>query len=122
LLDTHVLLWWFEQPDNLARTAYAAVELGENETYVSPVSLYEISFKAATGKLQLDVDLAAEAEQVGFAPLPLTWEHARVAGSLPLHHRDPFDRMLVAQARAERLTLVTRDERLGRYGVPLLVA
>ncbi len=89
---------------------------------MSPVSIYESTFKVAIRKLDVDVDVAAEAERVGFAPLPLTWEHARVAGELPLHHRDPFVRMLVAQARVEGLTLVTRDERLGRYGVSILAA
>ena len=115
-------MWWIEQPEELRRPVYTAIEDGANVVYVSSVSVYESAFKAAIGKIELSADLAAEAERVGFEPLPLTWEHAQTAGALPLHHRDPFDRMLVAQALVERLTLVTRDERLARYGVAILAA
>jgi PIN domain nuclease of toxin-antitoxin system len=84
--------------------------------------VYEWTFKAAIGKLGTPPDIAAELSRAGFTPLPLTARHARVAGSLPLHHRDPFDRMLVAQAQVEGLTIVTNDRKIADYQVALLQA
>lgn len=115
-----MLLWWVERPERLSDEAHAAIEDAANAVLVSSVSLYESGYKAAIGKLDVRADLGAEAERIGFQPLPLTFAHAARGGALPLHHGDPFDRMLVAQALVERLTLVTRDERLGRYGVPVV--
>jgi PIN domain nuclease of toxin-antitoxin system len=119
LLDTHVALW--------AITADAA--LGEEfldrlrhdpDICLSPVSLWEITIKQALGKLAGPADLAEQVRDMGFRELPVTHAHAIAAGRLPPHHRDPFDRMLVAQAGAEGLTLVSRDESIALYDADIL--
>jgi PIN domain nuclease of toxin-antitoxin system len=112
-----VLLW--AQDDRLGAEAVAAIEQA-TDVYVSAATIWEIEVKRATGKLRAPDDPIALVDNAGFDRLPMTFEHAVAAGRLPLHHRDPFDRMLLAQARLENLTLVTGDESLGRYGVPLL--
>jgi PIN domain nuclease of toxin-antitoxin system len=89
---------------------------------VSAVSPWEIEIKRATGKLKAPHDLPKRLRELGFAPLSITVEHGVAAGMLPLHHRDPFDRMLIAQAQLEGLTIVTRDPRFDPYGVALLPA
>jgi PIN domain nuclease of toxin-antitoxin system len=121
LLDTHVLLWWLEDSPSLASEARAAIA-DEPTIFVSAATIWEISIKASTGKLRVTPALLDYVEQEGFQPLPISLEHAFAAGSLPPHHNDPFDRMLVAQAAAEALTIVTRNPRIGAYGVPTLRA
>lgn len=124
LLDTHVLLWSALEPERLTSTARAALEDGENEVFVSAVSAWEIAIKQSLGKLEL----ARPAEQwlpkvlrtSGFEPLDVTLASALRVRALPWHHRDPFDRLLIAQALEENLTLVTSDGMLDGYGVSLL--
>ncbi|MGE5828148.1 MAG: type II toxin-antitoxin system VapC family toxin [Micromonosporaceae bacterium] len=120
LLDTHVVLW------GLA----AAPELGDEmldrlrhdpDVFLSPVTLWEITIKQSAGRLGGPPDLAERVRDMGFRHLPITLDHAITAGRLPGHHRDPFDRMLVAQATVEGLTLVTRDADIRRYNVDVLV-
>jgi PIN domain nuclease of toxin-antitoxin system len=89
---------------------------------VSAASVWEISIKTALGRLRVPDDLLGAARAARFAPLPVTWEHGLAAGLLPPHHRDPFDRMLVAQAQLEGLAIVTRDPRIGRNAVETLPA
>ena len=89
---------------------------------MSAASVWEIAIKRKAGKLEVPSDLLGALTATRFTTLAITAEHAVAAGSLPLHHRDPFDRMLVAQAKHERLTLVTRDPRLGRYDIDILAA
>ncbi len=120
LLDTHVLLWWLENHKALTPKARAAIQDGRNQVFVSAVSAWEISIKRALGKLIAPDDLDAALDANRFLPLPITFPHARLAGELPRHHEDPFDRMLVAQAQAETLTIVTHDAHLTAYGVPIL--
>ncbi len=122
LLDTHALIWWATEDGKLSREAHAAIADPRNWVAVSAVSIWEISIKAATGRLPLAQDLADDVARYGLQPLPITQEHAWAAGSLPLHHRDLFDRMLVAQARAEGLSIVTRDREIAHYDVDLLAA
>ena len=119
LLDTHVVLWALAEPAKLTRPAQKEAE---NEAFVSVVSGWEIAIKRALGKLRAPEDLEAAIRMQGFAPLLMTFHHAVQAGSLPTHHRDPFDRMLIAQAQAEGLVLVTRDPDIPRYGVRTLAA
>lgn len=120
LLDTHAVLWWVGG-ESLSAEAEAAVADPENLVCVSAATVWEISIKQALGKLTVEGDLdAALAED--FEPIPITFDDARRAGALPGHHRDPFDRMLVAQALGRELTLVSRDRRLDPYGVPVLRA
>lgn len=119
LLDTHALLWWLAGNAKLPRTCQTAISRSA-QVYVSAVTAWEIAIKKALGKLDAPGDLEQAIEESRFLALPITVPHALAAGALPRHHDDPFDRMLVAQARSEGLTLVTRDERFQRYGVPTL--
>ncbi len=122
LLDTHTVLWWLTDPEKLHKVAYQAIANAQNEVFVSAVSGWEIAIKRAIGKLQAPDDLEAGVEEQGFTPLSLTFHHAEQAGALPPRHGDPFDRMLVAQAQAEGLILVTRDARIPLYGVRTMTA
>ena len=106
LLDTHAAIWWMEGSTRLPAECYRAVRR-RGFAYVSLASAWEVAIKISLGRLRL----------AGFAFLPLTLEHVEEVGALPLYHRDPFDRMLVAQARVEKLTLVTSDRRLAAYAV-----
>lgn len=121
LLDTHVYLWWLADDANLSEEARLAIADTRSVVHVSAASLWEASIKEALGRLDLGgSDLAEEIAANGFVELPVTAIHASAAAHLPPHHEDPFDRMLVAQARLEGLTLVTSGERLSAYDVPLL--
>ncbi len=121
LLDTHVVIWFLGGRDELRHEARNAIESADR-VYVSAASIWEMATKVARGRLDTPSDFAHRLLDLGMLQLALEWEHARVAGGLPLHHRDPFDRMLVAQAIVERLTIVTRDETIGRYPVPVIAA
>ena len=120
LLDTHALLWTLGEPAKLRNEAREAIEDEGNDVFVSAVSAWEIAIKRALGKLSAPDDLEPGIVSQGFSPLHITFHHAEVAGALPQHHADPFDRMLIAQAQAEGLTLVTRDARIPLYGVRTL--
>ncbi|MFA6112218.1 MAG: type II toxin-antitoxin system VapC family toxin [Candidatus Latescibacterota bacterium] len=122
LLDTHVVLWWLDDPQQIAPKAREAIADGLNDVFVSAASAWEVAIKAALGKLQAPDDLEAALAEAGFTTLPITVRHALGVRELPDVHQDPFDRILVAQARIEGLTLVTRDPRLGQYGVTVLAA
>ena len=121
LLDTHALLWWLAGDDALPATARALIADPANEVYVSAASAWEVSTKHRLGKLPgagpLAVDFAREIEQQGFLPLPITLAHGQDAGALTLALRDPFDRMLIAQARAERMVLVSNEASFDAAGV-----
>lgn len=120
LLDTHVLLWWLDDYQVLSGAAQAAIRDGHNLVFVSAASAWEIAIKKALGKLDAPDDLEEAVVASRFQSLPITLGHARGAGGLPHHHDDPFDRMLIAQAHAEQLTVITHDKRFGDYNVPLL--
>lgn len=122
LLDTHALLWALDDPAALSAEARSAIEDGANEVFVSAASVWEIAIKRALGKLEMPDGLLEAMRAAALQPLPITVDHAWVAGMLPRHHNDPFDRMLVAQAAAEGLTVVTRDQTFVRYQVPALPA
>jgi len=115
LLDTHLLLWAVAEPRKLPAAVRKRIE--EADVFVSAASLWEVSIKAALGKLAADpAELLAEIEPAGFTLLPITGEHAAAVATLPAVHADPFDRMLVAQAKTEPLLLLTNDAVLARYG------
>lgn len=115
LLDTHVVLWSLAVPERLSTAARNTIESAE-EIYVSSVSIWEISIKSGLGKLDVDVDeLLGWLASLKIVSLPVTWSHARALRELPLHHRDPFDRMLIAQAVTEPLHLLTADVQLKPY-------
>ena len=120
LLDTHALLWWVADDPRLPSRADALLTDDAAEVFVSAVSAWEIAIKARSGKLEagpLAQGFAAEIARQGFLPLPISLEHAERAGQLPAVHRDPFDRMLVAQAQAENLHLLSNERIFDRYGV-----
>jgi PIN domain nuclease of toxin-antitoxin system len=115
LVDTHLLLWAVSEPKKLPTQARRRIE--EAEVFVSAASIWEVSIKTALGKLAADpTELLAELEPAGFRLLPVTGEHAAAVALLPPVHNDPFDRMLVAQAKTEPLILLTNDSVLGGYG------
>lgn len=122
LLDTHVLLWWLANDPSLVREAKTAIADPGCAVFVSAATAWEIAIKQALGKLEAPSDLERQIELNRFEPLSITIAHAYSAGTLPRHHDDPFDRMLVAQALTEGLTIVTRDPRLGPYGVSMMAA
>ena len=121
LLDSHAFLWWLAADASLPAAARSAIAEPTNVVYVSAATVWEIAIKTSIGRIELDdADLAAEISVNDFAELAITARHAQEAGALPRHHDDPFDRMLVAQARLESLTCVTRDTAFRRYGVSTL--
>lgn len=122
LLDTHVILWWFLDERRLSAEVTAQIEAPENEAVVSAVTGFEIATKSALGKLTAPADLADRIMDAGFDSLAVTLTHGFAAGRLPLHHRDPFDRLLIAQAQCDGFTLVTADEVLAAYDVPIMSA
>ena len=122
LLDTHAFLWWLADDPALGDDARARIADPANTVHISAVTGWEIAIKKALGKLQAPDDLDAMVEREGFTHLPITFFHGEQAGALPELHRDPFDRMLVAQAQAEGLRIVTRDARIKAYGVQTVAA
>jgi PIN domain nuclease of toxin-antitoxin system len=126
LLDTHVLLWSALDPDRISGTCRDAIEDGENSVFVSAVSAWEIAIKQSIHKLELarpaERWLPDVLRRSGFAPLPVDITAALRVRALPWHHRDPFDRLLAAQAIEEGLTLVTNDEIFARYGLSMMRA
>lgn len=120
LLDTHAAIWWLSGDHRLSTTIRAAIESAP-EAYLSVVSLWEILIKQDRGRLELPIGFA-DALREDFLDLPLRSDHVAAARGLPLIHRDPFDRMLVGQAMAEGLTVVTADQAVAGYGVPTLTA
>lgn len=119
LLDTHTLLWWQQDDRRLGTRARRAIAAADS-VFVSAAALWEIVIKAQLGKLQASLDAVLDLSADGFRELPIRGIHARVAGELPPHHKDPFDRMIAAQARVEELTLVTSDDVFLKYGVRTL--
>lgn len=122
LLDTHALIWWLEGGARLSEQSRAAISSRANEVRVSPVSAVEISIKVVKGKLDAPGDLTAQMAHHGFAALPVTIEHAVAMREFAANHGDPFDRLLIAQARCEGLTIVTADRAFVAYDVPVLPA
>jgi PIN domain nuclease of toxin-antitoxin system len=124
LIDTHALLWFCEGSPILSPKARAAMEDASNELFVSHASAWETAIKVSIGKLKLQTDyrviFPGVLEANGFVFLPPAVEHYENVIALPRHHSDPFDRLIIAQARVEGLTIVTRDENFQAYDVPLL--
>lgn len=120
LLDTHALLWALGEPGTLAPAAREAIASPANLIHVSIASLWECTIKASIGKLDLPPDFLDVIAETGYDALPIRLPHLAAYRSLPMHHRDPFDRLLVAQAQAEALTLITRDQEIAKYPVQLL--
>ncbi len=122
LLDTHVLLWWLDDDPAMASEAREAIADGGNLVFVSAATVWEIVIKKALGKLDVPDEFQDVLARQPFRLLDITADHAFQIGSLPMLHRDPFDRMLVAQCQVEGLRLVTRDPDIKLYEVPVLEA
>ena len=121
LSDTHTLLWYVTANPALTTATRAVIQDPENQIFVSAASIWEISIKQRLGKMSpLPEDPDQLLSNAGLLKLDIKIEHAMLAGQLPLLHRDPFDRMLIAQARIENLTLITNDEEIGKYDVTTL--
>lgn len=124
LLDTHVFLWWVSDAPELSETAHAAISDPANSCYLSLASCWEMAIKTSVGKLKLKKPVerfvSEQMQQNGFLLLNIELRHVTKVEALPLLHRDPFDRILVTQAKAERMTLVTADSALYAYGIRCL--
>ena len=120
LLDSHILLWIDGEPERFTGTPLQLL-LHESSVYVSAATAWELAIKLASNKLSLPVPVSKMSASYGFSELLITFQHVELAAGLPYHHRDPFDRLLVAQALVESLILVTSDKRLTDYGVPILL-
>ena len=121
LLDTHVFLWAVDDNPNLSSAAREAIVDGNNIVFVSAATAWEISIKRAIGKLKIpESDYLEELRLHRFMPLSITTEHALAVENLPPHHKDPFDRMLIAQAQEEKLAIMTRDLRIKAYDVRII--
>ncbi len=121
LLDTHSFLWWIGNDDRLSDTARDAISDANNEVFFSVVSAWEMAIKTRSGKLSMDAELTGfvrkHLHKNGFSVLPVILSHSMQIVQLPLHHRDPFDRMLVAQAQVEKIQLITKDPEIAKYAV-----
>ena len=126
LLDTHVFLWAASDPERLTADVRGAIIDPKNDVFISAAVIWEVVIKHALGKLRLPASpvtyLPALVAQLGFHHLPITHEHALMIAALPTHHRDPFDRMIIAQARFEGMTLISIDRNIAKYGVQYLAA
>ena len=120
LLDTHVLLWWLDDHPRLGPDARRAIADRQNQVYFSAASVWEASIKQAKGLLRLSEDFDAKLAAEPMLPRDITHLHARKAAALTFLHKDPFDRLLVAQCLLDGMTLVTQDRMLAGYGIPLL--
>lgn len=123
LLDTHAFLWFAAGDRRLGRAARKALEHAGSELYISAASIWEMAIKSSLKRLTLRGPInryIAEKIEEGYRVLPVEWEHAAAVEDLPFHHRDPFDRIIIAQALTEEMTLVSRDKVFRRYGVQLV--
>lgn len=120
LLDTHAALWFLEDDPALSPRAASAIEDPRNEILLSAAVVWEIAIKRALGKLPVDHRYLSLLLESGAEPLAISLDHARAVEELPQHHRDPFDRMLIVQAMSEHAKIVTDDNRIAAYGVPVL--
>jgi PIN domain nuclease of toxin-antitoxin system len=124
LLDTHIFIWWADQPEKLSPTALSALEDEANELLLSVASVWEMQIKIQLGKLKLSLPLKelikSQQETNELTLLPVALTHVLALDALPLHHKDPFDRLLIAQSTEEDLTLVTADSQLSAHPAKLL--
>lgn len=124
LLDTHCWLWWLVEPEKLSETARIAISTNDNELWLSVASIWEIGIKFKAGKLNLpqppEILIPQQMQVDGVSALSITLPHALQAATLPLHHKDPFDRMLIAQTQLETMTILTNDTAFNSYDVTIL--
>lgn len=119
LLDTHVFLWWKEDNPKLALAAREAIATA-TIVYVSAASAWEVAIKSALGRIRLPASFSEGVAQSGFIELPIQFTHAAAIELLPRHHSDPFDRMIIAQSKVEKLVVVSHDRAIEPYGIPVI--
>ncbi|MFC1883904.1 type II toxin-antitoxin system VapC family toxin [Thermodesulfobacteriota bacterium] len=122
LLDTHVLLWWLDDNPTLSENAKGVIGDSKNLVFISAVTIWEIRIKQALGKLKIPPNFKKVLDKQPFEFLDITVDHAHAIENLPNHHRDPFDRMLIAQATVEGFTIITRDINFKEYKIPYITA
>ncbi len=120
LLDTHSLLWWLNDDPELSRQAFNVISNGENVIFISVVSIWEIRIKEAIGKIDIPSNFKEILDKQPFETLSIASEHAHFIKKLPLIHKDPFDRMLIAQSKIEKLTIITRDSFFTKYNIDVI--
>lgn len=120
LLDTHAALWWLSDDERLGRTSTDLITDGSNQVLLSAAVVWEVAIRRSLGELEAPGDFVGTLVGAGAQPLPIGVDHAEAVGELPWHHRDPFDRLLVAQAMIEQAVVVSEDEALKPYGVPMV--
>jgi len=122
LLDTHILLWWLRDDRKLTKETERYISSSENDVYVSAVSTWEVAIKKSIGRLSVNLNEFDQAIiESGLTILPITMPHTLAVASLPMHHSDPFDRLLIAQSIVEPMRIVTHDETVGLYGDHIIV-
>ena len=120
LLDTYALIYALARPADLKEPALSEISDPESEVFFTPANVWEIEIKVAIGKLDRPAESVVEAARFSFEEVPITSPHAALAGQLPMHHRDPFDRMIIAQGVEEELTVVTPDAAFSNYDVKVM--
>jgi PIN domain nuclease of toxin-antitoxin system len=120
LLDTYALIYSLARPEDLKESARAEIADPDNEVFFTPANVWEIEIKVSIGKLERPADDVVEAARSSFDELPISALHAAIAGQLPMHHRDPFDRMIIAQGQEEDLTVATPDDKFSLYDVDVI--
>jgi len=122
ILDTHVLLWWLDDPKLLSLEAQKIIHDSTNLVYISSVSTWEIVIKQSLGKLEVPKNIFAVIKKANFFELPISIEHTKCLSTLQDYHKDPFDRLLIAQAIVEKSTLITSDKMIAKYPIPTVHA
>ncbi|RPD86142.1 type II toxin-antitoxin system VapC family toxin [Neisseria weixii] len=122
LLDTHVVIWWLLDSPELGQKSRNIVQNPDNQIFVSAATIWELSIKISKGLLELPEEIFEAIEEEDFEQLPIKWFHGKQAGILPVIHKDPFDRVLIAQAQAEGLELMTADGEIPKYGIATINA
>lgn len=122
LLDTHIFIWAMERNRRLPAKLIQLLQNPQNSIFVSIASIWEMMIKKTDRKLKITRDIEADIKLAGFQQLPIVLSHVLKIGNLPLHHKDPFDRLLIAQSSVEKLTLISADHNIWRYKINLLKA
>jgi PIN domain nuclease of toxin-antitoxin system len=120
LLDTHILLWWLTTPEALSEVEYSIIEDPNNKIFISAATIWEIAIKVSLKKLSIPNNFEKELHNLGFEILPIDFQTAWHIKNLPFHHSDPFDRLIIATAQLNNLTLLTQDKALKQYDVNVL--
>lgn len=120
LLDTHIVLWWLDDDDRLGKGHRDVLKDKNHLCFVSAASIWEISIKMGLGKIEMPAHYLTVLKKQGFHELPVTWQHTHHVSSLPAYHKDPFDRLLIAQAQVESLVLLTVDDMVKSYPIQTL--